>query len=100
MDEYNESASKCSFNKYTSSRIMKIAFLLLNGCAQFFNFCLAQESHPPFYSNEASLWADSIIATLNPDQRAGQLFMIAAWSNKDSTHVNEIKYMINNYGIG
>jgi beta-N-acetylhexosaminidase len=61
---------------------------------------VAQEKIPPFISQEASRWADSIMSKLTPDQRVGQLFMIAAFSNRDSTHVNDIQYQIANYGIG
>jgi beta-glucosidase-like glycosyl hydrolase len=52
------------------------------------------ETVPPFYSVEASRWADSII------QKLAQLIMIAAWSNKDSTHILDIRKQIENYGIG
>jgi hypothetical protein len=61
---------------------------------------IAQKKIPPFISPEASRWADSIMSKLTPDQRVGQLFMIAAFSNRDSTHVNDIQYQIANYGIG
>ncbi len=60
----------------------------------------AEQKLPAFISPEASHWADSIISKLTPDQRIGQLFMIGAWSNKDSTHINDVKYQIANYEIG
>ena len=34
------------------------------------------------------------------DERVGQLFMVAAYSNKDSVHVNSIARLIKNYKIG
>jgi beta-N-acetylhexosaminidase len=57
---------------------------------------------PPFLSPSAasSHWVDSVFRTLSPDQRIGQLFMVAAYSNKDKAHVNEIKKLINENGIG
>src|SRR4051812_13359174 len=54
----------------------------------------------PFYSASAERWADSIMQSMSPDQRAGQLFMIAAWSNKDSVHIREIQKLISDWNIG
>lgn len=59
----------------------------------------APKQSPPFYSND-TLWADSIFKTLTPNQRIAQLFMVAAYSNKDNAHTNEIKKLITQYGIG
>jgi beta-glucosidase-like glycosyl hydrolase/CubicO group peptidase (beta-lactamase class C family) len=47
-----------------------------------------------------SMWADSVFQTLDPDERIAQLFMAAAWSNKDSGHIKEISDLICNYKIG
>ncbi len=68
-----------------------------------FSFCnsvSAQDKIPPFITPEASNWADSVMSTLTRDQRIAQLLMIAAWSNKDSAHITEIKQLISTYGIG
>lgn len=45
-------------------------------------------------------WADSIFNTLTPDERLGQLFMVAAYSNKDNKHVQELRELIQTYNIG
>jgi beta-N-acetylhexosaminidase len=45
-------------------------------------------------------WVDSVFNSLNQDERIAQLFMIAAYSNKDLKHVKEIKELITNYKIG
>lgn len=44
-------------------------------------------------------WADSVFNSLTPDQRIGQLFMVAAYSNSKSDTV-EIKRLIDSSGIG
>src|SRR5687767_12045080 len=67
--------------------------------------CLCQKafpqlSKPVFYSPQAERWADSLLRQMSPDRRIGQLFMVAAWSNKDSLHVKSIDSLINDYGIG
>jgi beta-glucosidase-like glycosyl hydrolase len=46
------------------------------------------------------VWADSVFNSLTPDQRLGQLFMVAAYSNKDLKHVKSIRDLIVKYNIG
>ncbi len=45
-------------------------------------------------------WVDSVFNSLTPDQRLGQLFMVAAYSNKDRSHVERIERLVRNYNIG
>jgi len=54
---------------------------------------------PPFL-NAQSHWVDSVFNSLNPDQRLAQLFMVAAYSNKDMKHVAEIRELVEKYNIG
>lgn len=49
---------------------------------------------------EAYRWADSVMAQLNPDQRMAQLFMVAAYSNKDAKHVQATEELVAKYGVG
>lgn len=50
----------------------------------------------PFLEN----WVDSVFNSMNADQRIGQLFMVAAYSNKDEIHHKAIENLIKNYNIG
>ncbi|WP_371415936.1 glycoside hydrolase family 3 N-terminal domain-containing protein [Pontibacter sp. SGAir0037] len=45
-------------------------------------------------------WVDSVYNSLTPDQRIGQLFMVAAYSNKDEKHFREIDALVRNQGVG
>ncbi len=45
-------------------------------------------------------WADSIFNTLSPDERIAQLFMVAAYSNKDRKHEAEVESLIVRQKIG
>ncbi len=65
--------------------------------AGFINKSFSQD--PPFYNSKSS-WADSVFKTLSPEERIAQLFMVAAYSNKDKTEVNEIKKLVKQYKIG
>ncbi|SHG80931.1 beta-glucosidase [Flavobacterium micromati] len=51
-------------------------------------------------SDLETLWVDSIYNKMSLQEKIGQLFMIAAYSNKDSIHVNKTKALIQNYNIG
>jgi beta-N-acetylhexosaminidase len=57
------------------------------------------KTEPDFLKLE-SRWVDSVFNSLNSDQRLAQLFMVAAYSNKDMKHVREIRELIENYHIG
>ncbi len=71
-----------------------ILIVLLVGYSNLF----AQELN---YQNQSKeQWADSIMKKLSLDEKIGQLFMIAAYSNKDQSHVDEINYIIKKYKIG
>ncbi len=45
-------------------------------------------------------WVDSILKKMTLDQKIGQLFMVAAYSNKDQKHIDFIENTIKKYEIG
>lgn len=45
-------------------------------------------------------WVDSIYNSLSFEEKLGQLFMVAAYSNKDTVHFNAIDKLVKNYKIG
>jgi len=45
-------------------------------------------------------WVDSIMNTMNVDEKIGQLFMVAAYTNKDAAHEKFIKDLITKHHIG
>ncbi len=45
-------------------------------------------------------WADSTYAKMTERERIGQLFMVAAYSNRNDSHEEELKQLIKNYHIG
>ena len=61
----------------------------------------SQETASPLYINEAQMqWVNSVYDSMSLDQKVGQLFMVAAYSNKGSAHEQEIKNLIQNEAIG
>lgn len=54
---------------------------------------------PEFLQGETR-WVDSVFNSLNNEQRIAQLFMVAAYSNRDLKHVRQIRELITDYNIG
>ncbi|HTA26755.1 MAG TPA: glycoside hydrolase family 3 N-terminal domain-containing protein [Bacteroidia bacterium] len=58
---------------------------------------------PPFQNPQCEHWADSVIKTLSPDERIGQLFMVAAYSDTSIKHKDDkekLAKLINEQKIG
>ncbi len=55
---------------------------------------------PEFLQYQYSTWVDSVMETLSPDERIAQLIMVAAFSNRDEEHKQEILKLINEQKIG
>ena len=52
------------------------------------------------FNSMATPWADSIFQTLSLDEKIGQLFSVAAYSNKGDAHKQEVLELINKHYIG
>lgn len=46
------------------------------------------------------VWVDSVFNSLTVDERLGQLFMVAAYSNKDQKHVDDISKLVREENLG
>ncbi len=49
---------------------------------------------------EKKYFVDSLFSTLNEQERIGQLFMIAAYSTKDSAHFYQLDSLVKKYHVG
>ena len=52
------------------------------------------------YEKTEKQWVDSVYNSLTQRERIGQLFMVAAYSNKDEAHVRSVEKLIQDYKIG
>lgn len=77
-----------------------VRFLLIAVCILCLPVFVFGQEKPPFYTYPSSVWADSILSKISLDEKIGQLFMAAAWSDKDTNHTNRIREQITNYHIG
>ena len=64
--------------------------------------CFAQDytCYPPPFLKSKSAWADSLMNEMSTSEKVGQLFMVAAYSNRDEAHAKQIDWLIENYHIG
>lgn len=53
-----------------------------------------------FAQTKQDIWVDSVFNKLTIEQQIGQLFMVAAYSNRDETHYKELDNLISKYDIG
>src|SRR5690606_10498985 len=60
------------------------------------SFCFSQNKQG---INERQ-WVDSVYNSLNLDEKIGQLFMVAAYSNKNESHVQSLEKLIKESHIG
>src|SRR6478735_2618240 len=64
-------------------------------------FVIENKPNPFFKASDAQKkWVDSVYNSLTLEEKIGQLFMIAAYSNKDSVHIKSIDKLIQNNKIG
>lgn len=54
--------------------------------------------NPAFTSKES--WVDSVFSSMSHEEKIGQLFMIATWSNRGEDHQQEVEELITKYHIG
>lgn len=52
------------------------------------------------HAQDAEFWYEHKLKSMTLDQKIGQLFMVAAYSNLDDKHVAEIERLIHDYHIG
>ena len=76
-----------------SNLICAVAFLIFVPSSLF-----AQSG--PFPQPGNNRWVDSVFRTLSPDERIAQLIMVAAFSNRDKAHEQEILNLIRGQKVG
>ncbi len=89
----------CAITKNTNKDIKKQTQSKSNKIA--FSAPVSTTKNPFFVeSNDANEWVDSVYNQLSFKEKLGQLFMVAAYSNRDSIHRKEILKLVKDYHIG
>ncbi|ROH95606.1 glycoside hydrolase family 3 protein [Chryseobacterium daecheongense] len=50
--------------------------------------------------NKAQQWVDKTYSSLSQDEKLGQLFIVALYTNKDENHINQVRNIVVNDKIG
>jgi len=84
----------------TKTLLFSIIFMIISGFLNKSDKDLNGDNlNPPFLCCE-SPWADSVFNAMSPEERMGQLFMVAAYSDKGPAHIEKIEDLIKNQKIG
>lgn len=78
--------------KSTVLQLFTVYLLLQTACSK--------AADPPYLKDTSSIWVDSILKTMTLDEKIGQLFMVAAYSNKDEASYRTIDKYISDYKVG
>ncbi|MCI4666727.1 MAG: serine hydrolase [Bacteroidia bacterium] len=49
---------------------------------------------------KAQMWVDSVFSTMNTDEKIGQMFMVATYSNKEESDYRQMEEMVRKYHLG
>lgn len=52
------------------------------------------------FEQKQAAWADSLIATMSLEEKVGQLFIVAAYSNQSESEYAKLDYIIDRYHVG
>lgn len=77
--------------------------VLISSCLLFFTSFTGELNTTPSNEKEnlsAYNWVESSLDAMTLDEKIGQLFMVAAYTNRDEAHVKEIDALIRDYHIG
>ena len=101
---------------FAKAAILLTLFMFMTNCASFRskkeNLALEENKEVYIRKNKSertdffkvtdaeTRWVDSIYNKMTLDEKIGQLFMISAYSNKDSLHKKEIDKLIQEYKVG
>lgn len=55
---------------------------------------------PPFLLDSSDNWVNKKLDKMSLEEKIGQLFMVAAYSNRDKAHQEEIERLVSKYHIG
>ncbi|MFN8239009.1 MAG: glycoside hydrolase family 3 N-terminal domain-containing protein [Chitinophagales bacterium] len=60
----------------------------------------ANAAEPPYLKDTSNVWVDSVLKQMTLDEKIGQLFMVAAYSNKDEASYQAVDKYVKEYKVG
>jgi beta-glucosidase-like glycosyl hydrolase/CubicO group peptidase (beta-lactamase class C family) len=78
---------------------MNYKIILLTAYCVLYSLCI-KAVEPPYLKDTSNVWVDSVLNSMTLDEKIGQLFMVAAYSNKDETSYQAVDKYIKDYKVG
>jgi beta-N-acetylhexosaminidase len=63
-------------------------------------FRMRKSRTDPMFLDSPQAWVDSVMTSLSLEEKIAQLFMVAAYSNSDKNHEDEIEKTVRDYNVG
>lgn len=79
---------------------MKKIRIILLAAYCLLNTAYSKTIEPPYLKDTSNIWVDSILNSMTLDEKIGQLFMVAAYSNKDEASYQTVEKYITDYKVG
>ena len=89
---------KSRFINWKEASVMTLVLFL--GMSAFSQGVFVKRNPLPEFLKGQVPWADAVIDSMSLDEKIGQLFMVAAYSNKGSEHQAELEKLIKEQHIG
>jgi hypothetical protein len=94
--------------RFTTVFLLLFSFFSTSLIAQFSEIAKSDEAQPylkpyktpPFLLDSSNTWVNRQLKSMSLNEKIGQLFMVAAYSNKGESHKNSIQKLVSKYGIG
>ncbi len=80
--------SKSTLNRFFFFLLSLTLFTAANAQSDYINW------------KKPNAWVDSVYQSMTPDERIAQLMMIAAFSNRDSTHIRDVECHVRELKVG
>lgn len=81
--------------------VMIVRLLFCFTVVLFGSAVMVEAQQPPVFKNHGKqTWVDSVFNSLTPTERLAQLFMVAAYSNRDSAHIRSLQKLVEEHKIG
>jgi beta-N-acetylhexosaminidase len=94
--------------RFTTVFLLLFSFFSTSLIAQFSEIAKSDEAQPylktyktpPFLLDSSNTWVNRQLKSMSLNEKIGQLFMVAAYSNKGESHKNSIQKLVSKYGLG
>jgi beta-N-acetylhexosaminidase len=82
------------------SAVFAFLFITLTSFVSHRDSITKQPGEDPIYQAAKGVWADSVLSSLQLEEKIAQLFVVAAYSNLGPSHQADLEHLIQQYNVG